>query len=310
LIYAGIDAGGSSCKCLVINEKKETLASIETGPANYQVVGFTSALIEVQKAVVQACNEAGIDFIDIMGIGMAGAGRETDIRKIKEKLLPLEKVKQAYITDDARIALMGAHGGRPGMVVIAGTGSIVYALTTEGKIIRAGGWGPLLGDEGSGFWLGLKGIKAIIMAREGRGMNTSLEKPLLNKLDINQVEELVGFIHHSPLPRKEVATLAPLIVEEMLKGDRVAKELINEGLRELALTIRAVARKLKEENNRVAATGGLFSSSEIYRLFSEMMANDYGLIVVKPRYPAVYGAVLYGMLKAGKNISKWEFNVK
>lgn len=300
MIYAGIDAGGTSSKCMIVNKKNEVLARVKTGPANYQIVGIDTAVMEIRRAVELACNKAGIDIVDFMGLGIAGAGSSSDLEKIKEKLLPLKTVKEAYITDDGKIAVLGAHNGKPGIVLIAGTGSIVYGLTENYQTVRAGGWGPLLGDEGSGFWIGLQAVKYIIKAKEGRGIKTSLEKPILNHLCLNDLRGLVTFTHQMPLPRKQIAELAPVVIEEMLNNDQVAKDIINKGLYELSLAVKVVADKINSNSIKISVMGGLFSNKYVYEMFINMIFNNYGFKVIHPKHSAVYGAILYGALKGGQ----------
>lgn len=307
MIYAGIDAGGTSCKCVVVNEKNQILAKVKTGPANYQVVGIEQAVLEIRKSIELASKKADIDFIDTLGVGMAGAGSENDLKKIKSRLLPLDKAKKAYLTNDGEIAVLGAHAGKAGVVLISGTGSIVYGLTKNFKTIRAGGWGPFLGDEGSGFWIGLQALKSIIKAKEERGRKTFLEKAVLDYLKLDNLRELVDFIYQIPLPRERIASITPIVIKEMLKKDQVAKDIIDKGLVELALTVKVVVDKISKGSDNIintdifdiAVMGGLFSNDYIYRLFSEKIGSKYGFKIFKPQYNAVYGAVFYGAIKSG-----------
>lgn len=302
MFYAGIDAGGTSCKCIIIDEKNDVLARVKTGPANYQLVGIDNAVKEIHQVVKKACNKAGIAGVDILGIGMAGAGSDEDRKIIMAKLLPIKRAKKIYLTHDAHIAVLGAHNGKAGIVLIAGTGSIVYGLTENMQTIRAGGWGPILGDEGSGFWIGLKALKYIIKAKEGRIGKTSLVEPVLNYLNIDSLRELIPFIHQGNLPRKKIAAIAPLVIEEMIKGDQIARKIIDRGLNELALTIKVLSDRMDSGRNKIAVTGGLFTNKHIYKIFSVIMYDKYSLEVNHPEYQPVFGAVLYGLLKAGQNL--------
>lgn len=319
LIFAGIDVGGTATKCLLVSEDNQVLAEVKTGPANYQVVGLEKAVAEIKQAVENACRVADIAEIDILGIGLAGAGREQDIQAFKKVLsCQLEKVKQLYITDDGEIAVMGAHAGNPGLVVIAGTGSMVYGLSRTGQTIRAGGWGPILGDEGSGFWIGLMALKQIIKAEEGRGMTTSLVKPVLNEFNISNLwQELVPFIYQQRLPRKKIASLAPLVIKEMEAGDQIAKKIILTGIKELASTVYSISERLNEQEIEVAVSGGLFSNSFIYEEFSRILtgtAEGYGIFerktqhgyqyrVIRPKFQPVYGAILLALKSTGYAIA-------
>lgn len=303
MILGGIDAGGTKCKCILINEDGEVLASSVAGPANYQVVGLEKAVQEIKKVLDLACQQVSVDHLSCLGIGMAGAGRSEDIKKISEKLLPLNRVKETYLTDDAQIALLAAHGGKPGLVLIAGTGSIVYGLRADGTRIRAGGWGPLLGDEGSGFWIALKALHAAIKSEEDRGPLTSLVEIIKNHFKINDLKSLISIVYQERLPRKLIASLTPLVIDNAADGDYVARKIVEEGLDELILTIQSVFLSLNDPTLSIVVSGGLFDNSYLYELFVEKLcdAGDYQL--VSAQFEPVYGALIYAANQSGIDIS-------
>jgi len=302
MIIGGIDAGGTTTKCILMNENGELLAESKAGPANYQVTGLTNVIQEIRKALNLVCKKAGINEIDILGIGMAGIGCQEDIRRVKNNLLPLNQVRNCFITNDGEIAVLGAYAGEPGIVVISGTGSIIYGLKENGVTVRVGGWGPILGDEGSGFWIGLKALQAIIKTEEGRCINTSLSNILMNSFNINNLKELVSFVYQDKLPREKIASLAPLVIENMANGDQVAKQIIEKGCDELILMIKVIAKKLNYQKKEIAVTGGLFNNSPFYDLFSYKLKKMSNYKTIKPLYPAVYGAIFYGALKTKLNL--------
>jgi len=303
MIIGGIDAGGTTTKCILMNENGELLAESKAGPANYQVTGLTNVIQEIRKALNVVRKKAGINEIDILGIGLAGVISKEDIQMVKNNLLLLNQGKNYFITSDGEIAVLGAYAGEPGIVVIAGTGSIIYGLKENGDTVRVGGWGPILGDEGSGFWIGLKALQAIIKTEEGRCTNTSLSNILMNSFNINNLKELVSFVYQDKLPREKIASLAPLVIEAMANGDQVAKQIIETGCDELILMIKVIAKKLNYQKKEIAVTGGLFNNSLFYDLFSYKLKKVGSYKAIKPLYPAVYGAIFYGALKAGLNLS-------
>ncbi len=292
MILGGIDAGGTATKCILVDEKGKVLAMSEAGPANYQVVGLRSAVQEIKTALTQALIKVGIEQVDILGIGMAGAGRPDDLVKIRNELDLLPGVKELFLTDDGEIAVLGAHAGKPGVVVIAGTGSIVYGLKRDGTKIRRGGWGPLLGDEGSGFWIGLKALKAVIKAEERRGPVTILTERICEFLELQDLRKLIPLVYQEKLPRKLIASLTPLVIEVM-EEDGVARKIVADGLDELVLTIQSAYQEL-ELPIETGVIGGLFNNPKIFELFEQKLreAGDYK--VIKPRYTPVYGAVFFG----------------
>jgi N-acetylglucosamine kinase-like BadF-type ATPase len=319
LIIGGIDAGGTATKCLIINEKGEMLAEAETGSANYLSVGFKKTVIEIEEALSIAVAKAGVTKVDLLGIGLAGVGRPEDIKKIRKALLPLSLAEKVYLTNDGEIALYGAHQGRPGIIVIAGTGSIVYGKGKDGQIYRAGGWGPILGDEGSGCWTGLEALKALIAVQEGRGAETILRKAVMEKLKMENLQELIPFVYQKELPRRKLASLAPLVIRAMQKGDQVSAKIINKGLNHLALLVNHLKNKLDLDSGQIAVTGGLFNSEIIYKMFAEKIYNMTGLEIRRPSFSPVYGACFLIMLKSGlmipsiteiKGISNYEEGVE
>lgn len=305
MIFAGIDAGGTATKCILLNQVGQVLAESQAGPANYQVVGLKNAILEINIALEQACVEAQIEHVDILGIGMAGAGSEIDRQKIRAELLPLEKVPSCYLTDDGEIAVLGAHAGKSGLVTIAGTGSIVYGVGPDGSKRRGGGWGPLLGDEGSGFWIGISALKAIIKAVEKRGPQTVLTDKIVTYLQLDNLRQLVPLVYQERLPRKEIASLAPLTIEAMEEGDEVARCIIDYGIDELVSTVQSVEKNMHGKSNiamlKIAVIGGLFNNPTFFHLFQEKL-KDSGYQVIRPQYPPVWGAAFYGAKEAGKNI--------
>ena len=250
MYIAGIDAGGSKTECIIWDtDRQEIVAQSKTGPANYQVVGLDRAVGEIKQALKLALDSVGLQSISLVGLGIAGAGREKDINRLNSKLSNISWINNFYITDDGRAALLGATGGRSGIILIAGTGSIAYGLRKDGGFIRSGGWGPILGDEGSGFWLGLRALKLIIRASEGRGQETSLSDIVKEKLEIDNLSQLVPFIHKGKLPRKKIAALVPSIIKEAENNDQVAKNLVKTGVKELLLLVKSIKAGLDEDIN-------------------------------------------------------------
>ncbi len=283
----GIDAGGTTTRCILVNENGELLAESKAGPANYQVTGLANVAQEIRKAINVVCKEAGINEIDVLGVGLAGVISKEDIQTVKNNLLLIKQVKKCCITNDGEIAVLGAYAGEPGIVVVVGTGSIIYGLKENGVTVKIGGWGPLLGDEGSGFWIGLKALQAIIKTGEGRNANTSLSSILMNSFNIDDLEELVSFVYQDKLSREKIAALAPLVIRAMADGDQVAKQIIEKGCDELILMITAMAKKINYQKKEIAVTGGLFNNSPFYDLFSYKLKKLSNLKAINPLYPAV-----------------------
>jgi len=296
MLTAGIDAGGSKTECIIVDSEAETIISrAETGPANLQVVGIKKAVQEIKSALEQAKAKAGISKLSVIGLGIAGAGRESDKIKLKKVLNKTIKTGNFFLTDDAQIALLGATGGRAGIVLIAGTGSIAYGLKKSDEKIRSGGWGPLLGDEGSGFWIAMEALKTAAKASDNRAEETELEDLIIEYFNFNNLQELIPFIYERELPRREIAALTPKIIKLAESGDKAAEKILKEALSELALLVNSLVERLDYPEDKIFVVGGLFKSSYFFNLFQDYLKENYNLQTLMPKYSAAYGAAFFAL---------------
>ena len=298
MVVGGIDAGGTATKCLLLDGAGNTLFAHQGQPANYQG-GPDEAAKAIKATLSAAMAGAGIDRVELLGIGLAGAGRKHELERMKACLGTLEGVNRYALTDDGEIAVLGAHRGQPGVVLIAGTGSIAYGLRQDGTMIRNGGWGAILGDEGSGYWIGLKAVQAVIRAEEGRGQQTVLSTAVCRGLGIDSLTALPALVYNSSLGRKEIAALVPTVVQTAADGDLVAAAIIDAAVHELALLVEMVQKLMDFPRAKVAVSGGLFANPLFMAAFTERLAEASGSTPVKPSHPPVVGAVIYGARQSG-----------
>ncbi|MFW5856210.1 MAG: N-acetylglucosamine kinase [Bacillota bacterium] len=300
MLVGGVDAGGTKTECIIYDtEKEKVITRTLAGPANFQTAGIDKSCQEIKKALEKALQNIGKtqNKISLLGIGMAGAGRKNDKRKMKEKLNELSGVKEIHLTDDGMIALMGATGGEKGIIITAGTGSIAYGLREDGKVVRSGGWGPLIGDEGGGFWLGIQAVKKAVKASGGRANPTELTQIVKSFFELKKLTELIPFIYSQELQRRQIASLAPEVIKLAQRGDSTALKIIHKGITELSLLVLSVKERLDYRETKVAFNGGLFTNEYYSNLFKEKMEKDHGLTVYKPEYSATRGAVFYALNK-------------
>ena len=307
MLTAGIDAGGSKTECIIVDsESNNIITRAETGAANYQVVGLKKACREIKSALNQAKARAGISKLSVIGIGMAGAGRENDKIKLKKELDQIIET-EFFLTDDAQIALLGATGAKAGIVLIAGTGSIAYGLKKSGHKIRSGGWGPLIGDEGSGFWIALEAIKKAVKASENRAEATQLQALIIDYFNLDSLQELIPFIYEGELPRREIAALTPEVIKLAENGDKAAAAIIKEAVFELNLLVNSLVERLDYQEDKIFTVGGLFKSSYFSNIFADDLIKNYNLKTLSPKYSAAYGAVFFALnelKKRNKNSSE------
>jgi len=262
----GVDGGGTKTHAVIADEHGRVLGEGFAGPSNPLRVGVNTAAAAVREAVDQACDAAGMRRADIVAaeVGLAGV-RRADLReRMRESLIGLG-VNSVEVVTDAEIALYGATGGAPGLVLIAGTGSICCGRNARGKRGCAGGWGPLAGDEGGGAWLARRALQAVAQATDGRGPATTLCQAACAYFNVSTADDLSLALYAPSMTNERIAGFGRQVVEAAQKKDAVAREIITEAGRELGKAAVAVIRKLQMEPERfqVAYVGGVFRAGEL-----------------------------------------------
>jgi N-acetylmuramic acid 6-phosphate etherase len=266
----GIDGGGSHTVALLAtgtSDKWTILGRGVAGPSNLQAVGKERTLAALEEAVNAAFHAAEMPRCSVACacLGLAGADRAEDQSVIRDWAERVRLAERIEITNDAAILLAAGTPQGYGLALIAGTGSIAFGRSMAGRQARAGGWGYLLGDEGSAYALVLAGLQAVVRAADGRGPATRLTECFLKQLGLNQPQELIAAVYRSGRGRAELAALAPLVLEAV-EEDEVAATLVEQQARELARAGEAVLRQLCWEGSvPLALAGGLLLGSEVYR---------------------------------------------
>jgi glucosamine kinase len=270
-IYLGIDGGGSKTSCL-IGDESSVLGAGTGGPSNVVRVGEAQARESLTTAIRQACRVANLEPSQISSVcvGLAGAARP-EISELVTGIISeivSGKIKPAEITvvGDMVIALEAAFGSGPGVIVIAGTGSIAYGRNAQGQTARAGGWGFAISDEGSGHWIGRTAVAAAIGARdEDPGQNVPLIQILLKSWRLETIEQLVPAANATPPP--DFAALFPLVLSLADSGDRIARDVLTQAGAHLATLAATLLRRLfpNSEAVPVAMSGGVFASAALVR---------------------------------------------
>jgi N-acetylglucosamine kinase-like BadF-type ATPase len=253
----GIDAGGTKTVGLLADETGTVVAEARGMGANLQ----TDGELQVEKVFDEIMEALSRHHpVSAVCLGIAGVDRPHDESVIRSILRRLGHRESARVVNDGAIALVAGAPGRVGVVVLAGTGSICYGADRSGRTARAGGYGFLLADEGSGYWLGHQALRAAVRAADGRGPETRLQGLVFEALGVTSVAELIPRVYEKGLPKYRIAALAGLVQMAHDKGDAAAAELIDGAGRELALAGRSVARQLQlgDEPYPVVLAGGVF----------------------------------------------------
>jgi len=205
VIFLGIDGGGSKTAFVLEDENNKILGRIETGPSNWLSAGKEEAGRNIAAGIRQLNS-----FPDVVGCGFAGAGRPDSIQFFKESLSALLPKAQIFVETDAFVSYVGAIGLEPGMLLIAGTGSIAIGRRPDGSMIRVGGWGPIFGDEGSGFWIGREAIQAALRANDA-GEETDFVSSVCEALKLDAITNVSTAWKSGALTVRSVASLAALV---------------------------------------------------------------------------------------------------
>jgi N-acetylglucosamine kinase-like BadF-type ATPase len=259
----GVDGGGSKTQAVVVDADGRIVGEGISGPSNPLRVGITRAAAAVREAIDKACEAAQLRSEDILAaeIGLAGA-RRTELRERVREALSNLGIADVEVVSDADIALYGATDGEPGVVVIAGTGSVCCGVNGRGKRNCAGGWGPIAGDEGGGAWIARRALRAVAHASDGRGPKTSLMEAACSYFHVTTAEDLSTAIYAPTMTNERLAGFGKQVVEAAKAKDQVAREIMTEAGSELGLVVAAVIRNLKLEPERfqVAYVGGVFAA--------------------------------------------------
>src|SRR5687767_2577851 len=239
----GIDAGGTKTVCFLADERGHILAESRGGGANLQAAGE----LEVEKVLHRVMDDALGDH-DIrpaaICLGIAGVDRDDDAEAVRGIMRRIGFKTRTLVVNDALIALVAGAGDRPGVVVVAGTGSIAYGRDAAARAARAGGWGYLLGDEGGGFWIGRAALSAVVRQFDGRGPSTRLTELVLSQMGLTSPTELIHEIYYRDLHRHAIAGLAALVEDAAEAGDAVAGSILTRAGTELAAAAASVIARL------------------------------------------------------------------
>jgi N-acetylglucosamine kinase-like BadF-type ATPase len=299
----GVDGGASGTRCVIANASGELLGRGTGEPSNPITVGVDAAADAITEAVDGAVESCGVGRFSVACMGIAGAMRPLVLGALRSRLATLD-VKKLEITSDAVIALAGATGCRPGVVVIAGTGSVAYGESEGGETARAGGWGWRLGDEGSGNYIGNRALIAAVRSHDGRGPPTILAEKVRTALGLTDMSELIDRVYLGGMGVEDISALAALVGEAAEEGDREAFRILEDAGAELGAAALTVARKLVLSGDFIVApTGGAFNLGLLKFSFDEALKQGASqCCIISPRFEPAVGAALLALKELGVDI--------
>lgn len=244
LYVLGIDAGGTKTVCLLADEHGVVLAEARGEGANLQASGELSVEKVLHGVMEEAIGDRAIVPAAIC-LGIAGVDRPDDFAVVRAIMKRIGYKARVLIVNDALVALEAGASGQPGIVIISGTGSICYGRNADGEAARSGGWGYVLGDEGSGYWIGRAALRAVLRQADKRGPVTALTPMLLEHFGVTQPQGLIHQVYHTNLKPAAIGALARSVQAAFREGDEVAIGILRGAANELESSALSVARRLK-----------------------------------------------------------------
>jgi N-acetylglucosamine kinase-like BadF-type ATPase len=302
-IFLGVDGGQSHTEAVVADEKGRILGRGFGGASNHAEIAGGRERLEkaVLKSVGEALEKAVLPPIERTVFASAHFGM-TGGADYKEKIIgEIVKAEHLTIAHDAPTALFGATAGKAGIVVIAGTGSVVYGENEKGETAKIGGLGYLFSDEGSGFWLAAQIVRLAIKEQDGLLAPSGLEELVLKFFGRGKIRELTNDFYNGKMTRDDLASFARAAAEAAAAGNVVVQDQIKLGAKVLVESVRSAARGLLfEDKFPVAAVGGMFRGRLMKKYFAEILQKEIPeAVFTEPRFNPAIGALLVAFRWSG-----------
>ncbi len=304
----GIDGGGTKTAAVLADSYGNVLAEDVGGPSNFLMIGVEEAAATILAVAEGCCEKAGLSLGHIHTViaGLTGAGRASERERMETGLKNAAEAKgvsfeRIIIETDARIALEGAVGKQAGMILIGGTGSIALGKTHDGKVFRVGGWGRILGDEGSGYAIGRDGLNIVTRQLDGRGKTTLLTDLLAQHMNLKTQDTIITAVYRENF---DVASVAPLVIEAAEQHDAECERILNkatfeltEHVRALTLALESAMRDRARRKLPLAFIGSVISNPSVFTKILEhkITFSLPQVVIIKPQHPPAYGAVLLAL---------------
>lgn len=294
-----VEGGGTKTNSVIADENGNIIAKSTTGPSNFLIVGFEKACENIIQGLQDCINNSKINTSDIKVamLGLTGAGRKLDQDNMRKAFKDYSTSKgftfnSIIVDSDARISLEAAFPNKPGMILISGTGSIMFGKDGQGNLYRVGGWGRILGDEGSGFYIGKKGLISSIKQIDGRGEKTLLFDLISEKYNLNSLETIIKSIYTDNF---DIAKIAPLVFEAAEKDDKIAKEILDEAADELLLHIETMLKKINfVDKIGLSFVGSIITNDNYIRrkIVNYINSNLKQIELIDSNNEPIYGAIV------------------
>ena len=315
----GIDGGGTKTLAAAADMQGKILAEVQFGSTNFKGVGFDRARTNYIEGVFLLISEIkkvlGDEkpFFKYVCIGLAGLDTSNDAKKYNELIFngevkPVMDFKNAMMVNDTIVGLAAGSMKENRVIIIGGTGSNCYGINSEGKQAKANGWDYLLGDEGSGFSMGVHTLRAMMRAYDGRGPQTLLVEKVFEYLKIKDFDELNKWTYGIPFTKDRFASLSLILCNAAEMGDAVAISILKKEAAEIILSIKTVVRKLElqDKDFDLVFVGKNFRCTKYFtEVIMEDLKKDFPLINFLPLTSRpVEGAIRLALKKKKEILNK------
>ena len=294
-LFLGIDGGGSTLRVAVVNRRLESLCSLTESSANPNLIGHDAAQALIRRSIGDVLERANLQPASIRAaaIGVAGAASTHSRDWLLQTLEPALPATMLIPSSDLEIALVGALAKSCGILLLAGTGSAVYGISPAGERLQIGGWGYLLGDDGSSYWIGRQLLRHLISVHDSGSSveSDALSRHCLHALGLKQPRELIAWLYRAEeAPAARIASLAGVVSEAASEGDAEAIQILEQAATLLVAQAAVLQRRLAYDDAPIAFAGGLLDNDNT---ISDLVSKELGL-VKRPvaKYPPVIGAAL------------------
>lgn len=282
MVYLGIDGGGSKTAFVLEDESGQILGRAETGPSNWLSAGKAEAGRNIAAGIQQLKAVP-----DVVSCGFAGAGRPEGLQFFRESLSALLPKAQIFVETDAFISYIGAIGLEPGILLIAGTGSIAIGRRADGSMVRVGGWGPIFGDEGGGFWIGREAIQAALRANDA-GEEAEFVSSVCEQLKLLSITDVTTSWKSGELTVRSVASLTALIFH--MYPSESSSRILNEAAKHLWLMSKTAIARVGIPDCRRSIVGSV-GSHPMMKQFMRQHGNNREFD--NPLQPPEHGAIVW-----------------
>jgi len=280
----GVEGGGTKTSIAIADETGKILNKGVSGPSNFLFIGIDKASENIINGINSCLESLNLDksVLDTIILGLTGAGRLFERNRMEYGFRDFSvglgfNFKNIIVDSDARISLEASFPNKAGMVLIAGTGSIMFGKDDAGNTFRVGGWGRILGDEGSGYVIGRKALIAVVRAIDGRGEQTLLSELLDKKFNLNSLETIIKAIYTDNFG---IASIAPTVFDAAQKNDKIAISILDEAVEDLCLHIKTMVEKIQFKDTLGLSFVGSILTNDNY------IKNNL-LNIIKDRFPFI-----------------------